>query len=60
MLRQSLKTLVDDAEGLVRAASLDPTARPEQLSVMEFASLARAYRSLVEAGRAPCKTESKS
>src|SRR5258708_3810571 len=42
MLRQSLKGLVDDAEGLIRAAHLDPTARPEQLSVSELAGLARA------------------
>jgi 16S rRNA (adenine1518-N6/adenine1519-N6)-dimethyltransferase len=42
MLRQSLKTLVADAEGLVRAAKLDPTARAEQLSVEELAALARA------------------
>ncbi len=44
MLRQSLKTLTDDAEGLARAAGLDPTLRAERLSVAEFASLARAYR----------------
>ena len=43
MLRQSLKGLVDDAEGLVRSAQLDPTARPEQLSVSELAALARAF-----------------
>jgi 16S rRNA (adenine1518-N6/adenine1519-N6)-dimethyltransferase len=42
MLRQSLKQLVDDTEGLVRTAHLDPTARPEQLSVSELAALARA------------------
>jgi 16S rRNA (adenine1518-N6/adenine1519-N6)-dimethyltransferase len=44
MLRQSLKSLTPDAEGLVRAAGLDPTARPEQLSVAAFAALARAFR----------------
>ena len=44
MLRQSLKSLAPDAEALVRAAGIDPTARPEQLSVAEFASLARAYQ----------------
>ena len=32
-----------DAEALVRAAGIDPTSRPEQLSVAEFAALARAY-----------------
>ena len=41
MLRQSLKTLVPDAENFVREAGLDPTARPEQLSVADFAALAR-------------------
>jgi 16S rRNA (adenine1518-N6/adenine1519-N6)-dimethyltransferase len=49
MLRQSLKTLVADAEGLVRAAGLDPTARAERLSVADFAALARSYRERVEA-----------
>lgn len=44
MLRQSLKQLVPDTEALLNAAGVDPTARPEQLSVAEFASLARAYR----------------
>jgi 16S rRNA (adenine1518-N6/adenine1519-N6)-dimethyltransferase len=44
MLRQSLKQIVPDAEALLGAAGVEPTARPEQLSVAEFASLARAYR----------------
>ena len=44
MLRHSLKQLVPDAEALLNAAGVDPTTRPEQLSVAEFASLARAYR----------------
>jgi len=44
MLRQSLKQLAPDAEALLNVAGVDPTARPEQLSVAEFASLARAYR----------------
>ena len=44
MLRQSLKQLAPDAEALLGSAGVDPTARPEQLSVAEFASLARAYR----------------
>ncbi|HJW40334.1 MAG TPA: 16S rRNA (adenine(1518)-N(6)/adenine(1519)-N(6))-dimethyltransferase RsmA [Rhizomicrobium sp.] len=47
MLRQSLKNLSPDAEALIRAASVDPTARAENLSVADFASLARA----VEAAR---------
>ncbi len=41
MLRQSLKTLVDDAEGLCRAAGVAPTARAEELSIEEFCALAR-------------------
>ncbi len=42
MLRQSLKSVVPDAEAFARDAGLDPTARPEQLSVAQFAALARA------------------
>jgi 16S rRNA (adenine1518-N6/adenine1519-N6)-dimethyltransferase len=42
MLRQSLKPLAPDAEALIRAAGIDPTTRPEQLSVTDFAALARA------------------
>jgi 16S rRNA (adenine1518-N6/adenine1519-N6)-dimethyltransferase len=44
MLRQSLKQLTGDAEALVREAGLDPTARPEHLSVADFAALARVWR----------------
>ena len=43
MLRQSLKPLAADAEARIRAAGIDPTQRPEQLSVAEFASLARVF-----------------
>jgi len=43
MLRQSLKNLTPDAEALLREAGIDPTERPEQLSVAQFASLARAW-----------------
>jgi 16S rRNA (adenine1518-N6/adenine1519-N6)-dimethyltransferase len=43
MLRQSLKDLAHDAEAMIREAGLDPTQRPEQLAVTEFASLARAW-----------------
>ena len=57
MLRQSLKTLAPDTEAFIRNAGLDPTSRPEQLSVTEFAALARAYKTLVETGNAPCNTE---
>jgi len=42
MLRQSLKSLAPDAEAFVRGAGLDPTARPEDLSIADFAALARA------------------
>jgi 16S rRNA (adenine1518-N6/adenine1519-N6)-dimethyltransferase len=41
MLRQSLKSLAPDAEALIRGAGLDPTARPEDLSIPDFAALAR-------------------
>ncbi|MGN6516589.1 MAG: 16S rRNA (adenine(1518)-N(6)/adenine(1519)-N(6))-dimethyltransferase RsmA [Rhizomicrobium sp.] len=44
MLRQSLKSLTPDAEALVRAAGLDPTARAENLSIGDFTALARTYR----------------
>jgi 16S rRNA (adenine1518-N6/adenine1519-N6)-dimethyltransferase len=43
MLRQSLKGLSPDAEALIRAAGLDPTARAETLSVADFAALARVF-----------------
>jgi len=39
MLRQSLKSLGGDA--LLEKAEIDPTRRPEQLDVLEFAALAR-------------------
>jgi 16S rRNA (adenine1518-N6/adenine1519-N6)-dimethyltransferase len=42
MLRQSLKSLGADAEALCRAAGIAPTARAEELTVAEFAALARA------------------
>jgi 16S rRNA (adenine1518-N6/adenine1519-N6)-dimethyltransferase len=40
MLRQSLKSL--GGEVLLEKAGIDPTARPEQLSVVQFAALANA------------------
>ena len=43
MLRQSLKDLTQDSEGMIREAGLQPTERPERLSVEEFARLARAW-----------------
>ena len=39
MLRQSLKPL--GGEALLEKVGIDPTARPEQLGVAEFAALAR-------------------
>ena len=43
MLRQSLKTLTADTEAMLREAGIDPTWRAEQLSVVQFAALARAW-----------------
>ena len=43
MLRQSLKAIAPDAEARIRTAGIEPTARPEQLSVAAFASLARVF-----------------
>jgi 16S rRNA (adenine1518-N6/adenine1519-N6)-dimethyltransferase len=43
MLRQSLKSLTPDTEALLAAAKIDPTERAEQLSIADFAALARAY-----------------
>ena len=40
MLRQSLKPL--GGEALLEKAGIDPTARPEELNVIQFAALARA------------------
>ena len=60
MLRHSLKQIVPDAETFVRDAGIDPQARPEQLSVAQFAALARAWRTTVEADRASCKTDKRS
>jgi 16S rRNA (adenine1518-N6/adenine1519-N6)-dimethyltransferase len=57
MLRQSLKQLVPDAEAFVRAAGMNPEYRPEQLSVVQFAALARAWRAVVEAKEPACDTE---
>ena len=42
MLRQSLRTLGGDAEALLAAAEIPPTARAEELSVAQFAGLAQA------------------
>ena len=48
MLRQSLKSLCPEVGPLLSAAGISPTARPEQLSIAEFAAIARAYGTLVE------------
>jgi 16S rRNA (adenine1518-N6/adenine1519-N6)-dimethyltransferase len=46
MLRQSLKALGTDTDRLLSAAGIDPQARAERLSVIEFAGLARAYAAM--------------
>lgn len=46
MLRQSLKTIAEDAEALCRAAGVSPTARAETLTIEEFCALARAAAAL--------------
>jgi len=43
MLRQSLKGLAPDAEPRIVAAGIAPTERPEDLTVEQFAALARAF-----------------
>jgi 16S rRNA (adenine1518-N6/adenine1519-N6)-dimethyltransferase len=43
MLRQSLKGLALDAEARIIAAGIAPTERPEDLTVEQFAALARAF-----------------
>ena len=43
MLRQSLKALRPDTEAWIASAGLDPTKRPEQLCVADFAALARTF-----------------
>ncbi len=42
MLRQSLRSLGGDAEALLAATEIPPTARAEELTVAQFAALARA------------------
>ncbi|MEL6523201.1 MAG: 16S rRNA (adenine(1518)-N(6)/adenine(1519)-N(6))-dimethyltransferase RsmA, partial [Pseudomonadota bacterium] len=41
MLRSSLKPLVQDAEVILRLAGIEPTLRAEQVTLEQFASLAR-------------------
>jgi 16S rRNA (adenine1518-N6/adenine1519-N6)-dimethyltransferase len=45
MLRQSLKPIFPDAEHALRDAGIDPTARAEELTIAQFAALARARAS---------------
>ena len=42
MLRQSLRAVAPDAEGLCRTVGIDPTARAETLTVAQFCALANA------------------
>ncbi len=44
MLRQSLRSLGLEVEPVLEAAEIEPTARAEELSVAQFAALARAFR----------------
>jgi 16S rRNA (adenine1518-N6/adenine1519-N6)-dimethyltransferase len=46
MLRQAMKSLVPDAEALLAAAGINPTARAETLSIEQFCALARAYAAI--------------
>jgi len=46
MLRQSLKSLDVASDALLAAAGIAPTARAEELSVEDFAALARAFEGL--------------
>ena len=43
MLKSSLRQISEDAEGLIVRAGLDPTVRPETLTVEQFGDLALAY-----------------
>jgi len=48
MLRQSLRSLVNEAEALCRAVGVDPTARAETLSVEQFCALAKVLEGQVD------------
>jgi 16S rRNA (adenine1518-N6/adenine1519-N6)-dimethyltransferase len=50
MLRQSLKQLSPDVNSLLGPSGIDPHARPQDIGVVEFAALARAYRSVLDCG----------
>jgi 16S rRNA (adenine1518-N6/adenine1519-N6)-dimethyltransferase len=47
MLRSALRTLTPDAEALLRAADLEPTARAEEIDQSGFRRLADAWRSTI-------------
>jgi 16S rRNA (adenine1518-N6/adenine1519-N6)-dimethyltransferase len=44
MLRQSLKQLSPEAETLVRSSGIDPQSRPQDLTIDQFATLARVFK----------------
>ncbi len=43
MLKSSLRQISEDAQGLIDRAGLDPTVRPETLTIEQFGALALAY-----------------
>lgn len=51
MVRQSLRPLIVDPSGILRTASIDPTARAENLTPADFARLAAALDAQQSAGR---------
>ncbi len=51
MLRQSLRSLGLEVEPLLAAVEIEPTVRAEELSVAQFAALARAFRARREPRR---------
>ncbi len=57
MLRQSLKVLGVNPAPLLETAGIAATARAEQLSIAQFAAIARAYRDTVESGQSACETD---
>jgi 16S rRNA (adenine1518-N6/adenine1519-N6)-dimethyltransferase len=51
MLRSSLKSLVSNPDGLLNAAGVPATERPENLGIAQFCALARAYAAVSSAGQ---------
>lgn len=47
MLRTSLKTLAVNADQMLETAGVNPQSRGEELTVVQFCSLARAYQNMV-------------